>query len=76
MKQTTRRSAVSTAILTTLVVALSQTSRPAEIRAHEDEECGPDYYAVCSVIETKKCLFWIFFCDTVTETVFYGDVYY
>ena len=75
MKRTIRKVAASSAILTTLVAALLQVSRPAEIRAHEGEECM-GYYEVCAVIETETCLFWIFFCGITTQTVYYGDLYY
>lgn len=76
MKQTTRRVAVSSAILTTLVAALLQVSRPAELPAHEGEECGSERDDVCSTIETRTCRFWIFFCTTKTETLYYSDVYH
>ncbi len=73
MKDTMRRVAFSGALLATLVAALSQVSRPAEIRAQEGEECGPDDEHLCAVEHTRTCWFWIFFCSTTTEHIYYSD---
>lgn len=74
MKQTIKGVAVSSAVLTTLVTALWQVARPAEIRAQEWDECV-DYHDICGVETTRTCLFWIFFCRTDTELIYFGEIH-
>lgn len=74
MKRIIKKVALSGAATAFLVAALLQVAEPTGVRAQEgpNDECS-GRGAVCGIEFTYTCKFWILFCESDVDFLFYGD---